>query len=157
MHDLGQSVSGNKRTLFNRLRDCQNATKVDDDTFEYQKQMVVGEDGVTRPAVPRWVILTPEDVPDVEGVNMATGAEEGFFAPTNKENSVGGKRANFLTAENFSRPEFGPRKKGSKRTVDDEMAPPLRFVMTATHRKHAATGFLRSFPRHEPRTTLTRS
>ena len=124
MHDLGQSVSGNKRTLFNRLRDCQNATKVDDDTFEYQKQMVVGEDGVTRPAVPRWVILTPEDVPDVEGVNMATGAEEGFFAPTNKENSVGGKRANFLTAENFSRPDFGPRKKGSKRTVDDEMAPP---------------------------------
>ena len=103
--DLGQSVSGNKRTLFNRYWDCPNATKVDNDTFKYEKQMVVGEDGVMRPAVPNRVILTPEGVPDVEGINMASGAEEGLFAPTNNENSVGGKRANFLTAKNFTRPE----------------------------------------------------
>ena len=60
----------------------------------------------------------------MEGIDMAVGAEEGFFAPTNKENSVGGERVNFLTTKNLTRPEFGPKKKGSKRRADDEMVPP---------------------------------
>ena len=54
--DLGQSVLGNKRTLFNRLRDCPNATKVDDDTFKYHRRIFVGEDA-TRTGIPRWVVL----------------------------------------------------------------------------------------------------
>ncbi len=86
--DLGQSVLGNKRTLFNSLQDCPNATKVNNNTLEYQTWIVVGEDA-KRPAIPTWVILAPEDMLNVEGINMATGVEEGFFAPTNKENSVG--------------------------------------------------------------------
>ena len=83
----------------------------------------MGED-VTRTGIPRWIVLKPKDVPDVEGIDMAFGAEEGFFAPMNKENSVGGERVNFLTNENLTRPEFGPKKKGSKRRADDEMVPP---------------------------------
>ena len=106
----------------------------------------MGEDA-TRTGIPRWVVLKPEDVPDVEGIDMAVGAEEGFFAPTNKENSVGGEQVNFLMTKNLTRPEFGPKKKGSKRRADDEKAPPLRFVKMATHRQHAATVFP-SFPRH---------
>ena len=106
----------------------------------------MGEDG-TRTWIPRWVVLKPEDVPEVEGIDMAVGAEEGFFAPTNKENSVGGEQVNFLMTKNLTRPEFGPKKKGSKRRADDEKAPPLRFVKMATHRQHAATVFP-SFPRH---------
>ena len=48
---------------------------------------------------------------------MATGAEKGFFGPTNKENAVGGKRSNFLTGEEdkVHQPVFGPKKPGKKR------------------------------------------
>ena len=49
--------------------------------------------------IPKWVILTPEEVPLVDGIDMGTGAEKGFFGPTNKENAVGGKRSNFMMGE----------------------------------------------------------
>ena len=31
----------------------------------------------------------------VDGIDMGTGAEKGFFGPTNKENAVGGKAVEF--------------------------------------------------------------
>ncbi len=57
-------------------------------------------------------------MPAVEGIDMATGAQEGFFAP--KRILFGGKHANFLTAENLDRPEFGLKTARKKRTVDGE-------------------------------------
>ncbi len=40
-------------------------------------------------SVPAWVILTPEPVPPISGMDMRTGAQIGFFGPTNPANSEG--------------------------------------------------------------------
>ena len=83
------STNGKKQLLFNRIRDSSAVTKVSEDEFEYRHASVVGA------KVPTWIILTPEAVPSVDGIDMGTGAQKGFFGPTNKENAVGGTRANF--------------------------------------------------------------
>jgi hypothetical protein len=77
-----------------------------DDSFEYRRAVVAGE------KIPTWIVLTPEPVPPVPGIIMATGAQEGFYRPTNKENAVGGVRHNFLTSEakRIERPSFAPKK-----------------------------------------------
>ncbi len=64
-------------------------TKVSEDEFEYHHVSVVGA------KVPAWIILTPEAVPPVDSIDMGTSTQKGFFGPTNKENAVGGTRANF--------------------------------------------------------------
>ena len=66
--------------------------------------------------MPRWVVLTPEPVPPIVNIDMATGAECGFFGPTNPNNSVGATRSNFYTlvGDRISRPEFGPKKPPSE-------------------------------------------
>ena len=46
-----------------------------------------------------WIVLTPEVVPTIPGVNLATGAHVGFYGPTNRENAVGGTQSNFPTKE----------------------------------------------------------
>jgi len=83
------SLHGKKQLLFNRIRDFLEVTKNSDDEFKYYHASVVGA------KVPTWVILTPEVVPPVDGIDMGTGASIGFLGPTNKENAVGGKRSNF--------------------------------------------------------------
>ena len=95
--ELKQAVSGSKRLLFNRLWDCTAMTMVGNNAFNYRHVIVVG--AMTN--VPKWVILTPKEVPAIEDIDMATGAEEGFFALTNKENAFGGTGANFLMAKNL--------------------------------------------------------
>jgi len=104
---LGISKTGAKRKLFEKLRDSQLAVKIDDDTFDYRREIVEGE------VVPTWIILTPQPAPAVPGIDMATGAQTGFFGPTNKENAVGGVRQNFLTldGERIERPTFEARTK----------------------------------------------
>ena len=77
------SPHGKKQLLFNRIRNSSEVTKVSDDEFEYQHVSVVGA------KVPTWVILTPEVVPPVDGIDMGTGASIGFFGQPNKENAVG--------------------------------------------------------------------
>jgi hypothetical protein len=57
----------------------------------------------------------PEEVPPVPGVNMGTGAQEGYFGTTNKENAVGSKRSNFLINEKIVRPEFETNLKKTRR------------------------------------------
>ena len=37
--------------------------------------------------LPQWVILSGTAVPDAEGVDMGTGATEGFYNPTNPDNA----------------------------------------------------------------------
>ena len=71
------SPHGKKQLLFNCIRNSSEVTKVSDD------ESVVGA------KVPTWVILTPEVVPPVDGINMGTGASIGFFGQPNKENAVG--------------------------------------------------------------------
>ena len=107
------STNGKKQLIFNRIRDSSAVTKVSEDEFEYRHASVVGA------KVPTWIILTPEAVPPVDGIDMGTGAQKGFFGPTNKENAVGGTRANFLTSEHVERPMF-ERKKPKKRRKDDD-------------------------------------
>jgi len=104
---LGISKTGTKRKLFDKLRNSERALKIDDDTFDYRREIVEGE------VVPTWIILTPQPAPAVPGIDMATGAQTGFFGPTNKENAVGGVRQNFLTldGERIERPTFEARTK----------------------------------------------
>ena len=90
------STNGKKQLLFNRIRDSSAVTKVSEDEFEYHHASVIGA------KVPTWIILTPEAVPSVDDIDMGTGAQKGFFGPTNKENAVGGTRANFLTSEHVA-------------------------------------------------------
>jgi hypothetical protein len=78
------ATNGKKQLLFNHIRDSLEVTKVTADKFEYCHASVVGV------KVPTWVILTPEVVPPVNGIDMRTGAQKGFFGPSNKENAVGG-------------------------------------------------------------------
>ena len=123
---LKTSQYGTKQVLFNRLRDLPAVQKISDDEFHYHHPLEVGADGVARvERTPAWVLLTPTDLPPVEGVNLATGASDGFFGPTNKENAVGGKRTNFLTSESekIIRPEFGPKQPSKKRTADGQELP----------------------------------
>jgi len=63
--------------------------------------------------IPTWLLLTPQPVPPVPGIDMSTGAQSGFYGPTNKENAVGGVRENFLTqdGERIERPTFEARTK----------------------------------------------
>ena len=56
-------------------------------------------------------MLTPETAEGSEGMNMLTGAQEGHFAPTNKENAIGAKKMNYCTheTERVKRPIFTPK------------------------------------------------
>ena len=78
--------------------------------------------------IPTWILLTPEDVPAVRGIDMGTGAERGFFGPTNKENAAGAKRSNFLTSndEKIQRPKFGLKREKKRKAADDNPPPPPR-------------------------------
>ncbi len=63
-------------------------------------------------SVPTWVILTPEPVPPISGMDMRTGAQIGFFGQTNPTNSEGAVRSNFCmgVSDWITRPTFGPKK-----------------------------------------------
>jgi hypothetical protein len=117
---LGVALNGSKRKLFDWIR-SDHVEKVDNDSFEYRRQIVKGE------KVPTWIILNPEPAAAVPGVDMATGAQFGFYGPTNKENAVGGKRHNFakMEADRIQGPKFEAKTKeradGKKR---NKTAPP---------------------------------
>jgi len=104
---LDVTSNGPKRKLFDRIRDSDHVEKVDNDSFDYHCQIVKGE------KVPTWIILNPEPVAAVPGVDMATDVQFGFYGPTIKENAVGGERHNFATieADRIQRPKFEAKKK----------------------------------------------
>ena len=62
-----------------------------------------------------WVILTPEVLLSVPGVNMETGAQDGFYGPANKENAVGGTLSNFPTKDKIAGPPFVKKAQGKKK------------------------------------------
>jgi hypothetical protein len=114
LKDLAQkfrlSCTGNKRILYDRIRDCDCVEKLGADEFIYHRKVLTGEKRE------KWIVLTPEEPPSIEGIDLATGAQVGFYGPTNKENAVGAKRSNFLTKEKIARPNFVPKKrKGLKK------------------------------------------
>ncbi len=77
-------------------------------------------------SVPTWVILTPEPVPPISGMDMRTGAQIGFFGPTDPTNPEGAVRSNFCmgVSDRITRPTFGPRKQ-----------PPLPGASSAKERR----------------------
>ena len=121
---LKASGYGTKQVIFNRLRDLPTVDKISDEEFEYRHPVKVGADGVVLNKMETWVLLDPEVVPPVAGIDMATGASRGFFGPTNKENAVGGTRSNFLTSEKIERPDFRPKRPSKKRMADGTEPPP---------------------------------
>jgi hypothetical protein len=112
-----------KEVLFNRIRDSPHVIKISDTAFEYRraKTNVSG-----RVKIPTWILPTSEEVPPVAGVDMGTGAQIGFFGPTNKENAVGATQSNFLTSqdERIQRPKFGPKREKKRKAGEDDLAPP---------------------------------
>ncbi len=113
---VNMATNDKKQLLFNCICNSLEVTKVSVDEFEYCHTLVV-----VGMKVPTWVILTPGFVPPVDGIDMGTVTQKGFFGPTNKENAVGGTRANLLMSENVERPKF-KRKKRKKRKAGDSDA-----------------------------------
>jgi hypothetical protein len=114
-----------KEVLFNRIRDSPHVIKISATEFEYRRPKT-GAASAGGKNIPTWILLTPEEVPSVDGVDMGTGAQSGFFGPTNKENAVGGKRSNFLTLSDkqIQRPNFGPKREKKRKAGEAEPPPP---------------------------------
>ena len=105
------SKSVGKRTLFDVIRDSPQTTKINDDEFTYEWEESAEKQQNT--SGPRWKILQGVEIelpPDFH----ASGAEEGYFAPTNQDNAVGHPKKKFLTDEPITRPTF--RSKPRQRT-----------------------------------------
>ncbi len=67
-----------KEVLFNRIRDSSHVTKIIETEFEYRCPKTAAF------AVPMWILLTPKKVPSVDGTDMGTGSQSGFFGSTNR-------------------------------------------------------------------------
>ncbi len=115
------SSAPKKEVLFNRIRDSPHVTKVSDTEFEY-RQPKMATAMVSGAKIPTWILLTPEEVPPVAGIDMGTGASLGFFGPTNRDNAVAAMQSNFLTSpeDRVKRPTVGPKKPTKKRTANDD-------------------------------------
>ena len=72
---LNLGVHGKKEVLFNCIRDSPHAIRVSNEEFQYRHPKVAGE------KIPTWILITPEDVPTVDGIDMNTGAKKGFYGP----------------------------------------------------------------------------
>ena len=94
---LGLPIEGNKRVLFDRIlhSGSEFVEMVDGNSFKFRFWSAKQPEN----SVPIWVILTPQEVAPTDGMNMATGAQEAFYGPTNQENSEGGQRSNFLSSQ----------------------------------------------------------
>ncbi len=118
-----------KEVLFNRIRDSPHVTKISKTEFEYHHPKTGASAGGKK--IPTWILLTPKEVPSVDGVDMGTGAQSGFFGPTNKENAVGGMRSNFLTSpdEQIQRPKFSQSKRRRGRTQKPSCHQPRKMAI----------------------------
>ncbi len=86
--ELNLLITGTKPVLFKRLRDSgrEAIELVDDDTLRYRRPVDGEAPDLT---LPQWVLLNPDPVADIDGIDMLRGAQHGFFGPTNIENAVG--------------------------------------------------------------------
>ena len=113
-----------KEVLFNWIRDSPHVTKISETEFKYHRPEKGASAGGKK--IPTWILLTPEEVPSVDGIDMGTGAQSGFFGPTNKENAVGGMRSNFLTSpdERIQMPKFEPKQENKRKDPEAKPPPP---------------------------------
>jgi hypothetical protein len=60
------------------------------------------------PSLPRWVILNPDPVPSMPGIDMLCGTQTGFYGPTNVKNVAGAPKFQYCCSEEekVRRPEF---------------------------------------------------
>ena len=68
---LNLALKGKKEVLFNRIRDSPRAIRVSNKEFQYQHPMVAAGE-----KIPSWILITPEDLPTVNGIDMKTGAKK---------------------------------------------------------------------------------
>jgi hypothetical protein len=83
-----------KEVLFNCICDSPRVTKISRTESEYQRVKTNVSSWVK---IKTWILLTPKEVPPVDGVDMGNGAQRGFFGPTSQENAVGTVCLNFTT------------------------------------------------------------
>ncbi len=85
-------------------------------------------------SVPTWVILMPEPVLPILGMDMRMGAQIGFFGPTNPTNMEGAVQSNFCMGMGdwITLPTFGPKKQppppgasSAKESIPNEKGHPL--------------------------------
>ena len=97
-----------KPSLFDTLRDSEKTTKIDQDSFSYECE----ETPALAPKGPKWEILIGREVDLPSGFD-ATGAEKGYFAPTNQEGAEGATKLEYLTGdgERIERPAFDRKPK----------------------------------------------
>ena len=92
--EMGLQYTGTKKVLWDRITRSGHVgivrTAKDGQSFTFRRLKA------TEGSVPSWIILALEPVPPVAGIDMTTGAQLGFFGPTNPTNSVGATRSNIL-------------------------------------------------------------
>ena len=106
--------SATKEAVFNAIRDSSHVTKIDEKTFEYQYEFTPEH----LKKGPKWMVMVGKEIELPSGF-APSGVEEGFFAPTNKENATGKPKLSYLTDDPIKRPEFckKPTKSKSKQPV----------------------------------------
>ena len=79
--EMGVQYTGTKKVLWNRIIQSshQSILRMADDGQSFTFRRKKAAEG----SVPRWVVSMPEPVPSVTNIDMATGAERGFFGPMN--------------------------------------------------------------------------
>ena len=152
-----------KEVLFNQIRDSPHVTKISETEFEYRRPKRGASAGGKK--IPTWILLTPEEVPSMDSIDIGTGTQSGFFGPTNLENAVGGMHSNFLTSpdKRIQRLKFEPKRE--KKRMDPEAKPPppredghlprLLPQSSTPHLSCPAEGLLR-YPTHSDLVRLVR-
>ena len=104
-----------KRLIFDRIRDSGKVHKINDDSFSYEMEKEQsGEQNQDNGTAPYWVILSGTECQLPDGFD-ASGAECGYYAPTNQDNHPGAPKLEYLTRdkERIVRPAFGPKQRKS--------------------------------------------
>ncbi len=93
--ELGMQYMGSKKVLWDQIIKLGHLHIV---RFTHDGQsFILQQKKAAEGSVPTWVTLMPEVVSDVLGIDMQTGAEHGFFGPTNPNNAAGATCSNFCT------------------------------------------------------------
>ena len=109
--EMGLQYTGTKKILWERIVKsghlCIILLTDDGQLFTFCRAKEVAD-----PFVQRWITLTLEVVPEIEGVDMLTGSERGFFVSKNPSTAAGATHSNFCSRfrERIAQPEFGPKK-----------------------------------------------
>ena len=90
-----------KQAVFDAICDSGKVMKLKDDEFEFEEKVLPSH----LQKGPKWKLLTGMEVTLPEGIGPS-GAEDGYFGPTNKDNYVGPPKLSYLTDTPIKRPLF---------------------------------------------------